>query len=499
MENNTRLKVSNIIKTFPGVNALSDISFEVKAGTVHALCGENGAGKSTLMKIISGIHQPDSGDIYIDNEKVQIKNPITARHLGVGMIAQELNFFPELTVEENLFVGRMPTNKFNSIDWKFLQKEASTILEDNGLSALKGKQLKFLSVSEIQQIEIAKALSLNAKILIMDEPTSSITESEIKPLFEKIKTLKAQGISIIYISHKLEEIFEIADYVTILRDGQLIATHKVNEITVENIVKLMVGRSLDNIYPKEKVAIGDKIFEVKNLGKEDMFKDVSFHVKKGEIVGFAGLVGSGRTEVMETIFGLEQYDSGEIYFSGNKLNTKTIRKNIEVGIGMVTEDRKKSGIVSCRSVMENATLSSLEKVFYKGKRHKDKEYQLVDKYFKKMDVKTPSFDTQIGNLSGGNQQKVILSKWLMRESELLILDEPTRGIDVGNKYEIYKLITAMAKENKAIILVSSELPELIGMCDRIYVMRQGLITGELTRDEFDQETIMNYATISLAG
>lgn len=496
MNNNVMLEVKDVEKSFPGVKALSHVNFKVKKGSIHALCGENGAGKSTLMKIIDGIYQPDSGQIMIDGVDVKIKNPIVASELGIGMIAQELYFFPELTVEENLFVGRLPTNKFGKVDWKKLNELASQILKENGLEHLAGKLIKYCSVSEIQQIEIAKALSLNARILIMDEPTSSITESEVKPLFEKIRYLADKGISIIYISHKLAEIFEIADEVTILRDGQVVSTHGIEELDSDKMIALMVGRKIDNIYPKTMVPIEEKIFEVRGLSREHLYEDISFYVRKGEIVGFAGLVGSGRTEVMEGIFGLDTYDEGEIFFHNKRIACKSIRENMKIGIGMVTEDRKKTGCVGVRSIKENGSLSSLDKVFYKGYCHTAEEIRLVDNYFSKMDVKAPSIDTPIGSLSGGNQQKVILSKWLMREPSLLILDEPTRGIDVGNKYEIYKIMCDLAKEGKGIILVSSELPELIGMCDRIYVMKHGRITGELGRENFDQEIIMNYATIS---
>lgn len=494
MDAKIRLKVSGIEKSFPGVKALDQVNFEVKAGTVHALCGENGAGKSTLMKIINGLHQPDKGSIHINGEQVQVRSPIHARELGIGMIAQELNFVPELTIEENLFVGRLPGSDFK-VDWQAVREETVELLKKEKLPFKPTQLMKTLSVSEIQQLEILKALSLNAQIIIMDEPTSSISNKEVESLFTKIKQLRSEGKSIVYISHKMEEIFEIADEVTVLRDGTVVGTYPIEELNEDKVISLMVGRALDNVYPKEEVEIGDIAFEAQNLSSHGEFKDISFHVRKGEIIGFAGLVGSGRTEVMRAVFGLDTHDSGKILVDGKEVSVSNPRDAMESGIGMVTEDRKRSGIIPVRSIMENATISSLKKFFYGGYLHADEEIAETDKYFKIMDVKAPSRETLIQTLSGGNQQKVILSKWLMREPGVLILDEPTRGIDVGNKYSIYELMIQIAKEGKAIIVVSSELPELIGMCDRIYVMNQGTITGEIEKKDFNQELIMRYATM----
>lgn len=494
MDQKIKLRVSQIEKSFPGVKALKRIDFAVRRGTVHALCGENGAGKSTLMKIINGIYKPDAGQIFIDEKPVKIQNPIHARQHGIAMIAQELNYVPEMSIEENLFLGRLPVTKFGKVDWKLLRKNTIDFLKAENLPYKPTQKLKTLTVSDIQMLEIIKAISNNAEIIVMDEPTSSITQREVEMLFKKINELKKQGVSIIYISHKLDEVFQIADDITVLRDGSVVETHPANEMTMDQVISLMVGRKMENVYPKEEVKIGDKLLEVKGLGSTGIFKDVSFHVSRGEIVGFAGLVGAGRTEVMRAIFGLDPINSGDILINGEKVSINTVNDSIRHKMVMLSEDRRRFGIIPIRSVMENASISSLEKIIYNGYAHEKEERKLVGEYFKKMNVKTPSLDTPIQSLSGGNQQKVLLAKWMLRDPQILILDEPTRGIDVGAKFEIYKLMVEMAKQNRAVIMVSSELPELIGMCDRIYVMSQGRITGELKRDEFSQETIMKYAT-----
>lgn len=495
MKDEIKLKVAGIEKSFPGVKALDGIDFSVRKGTVHALCGENGAGKSTLMKIINGIYKPDKGQIFIDGQPVKIHNPIQARSHGIAMIAQELNYVPEMSIEENLFLGRLPSNKFGGVDWKLLRKKTIEFLQAEGLPYAPDQKLKTLTVSDIQMLEIIKAISNNAQIIVMDEPTSAITQREVDMLFKKIAYLKEQGVSIIYISHKMDEVFQIADDITVLRDGTVVESHRAKDLDVDKVIALMVGRKMENVYPKEQFPIGPRLLEVKNLNSKGVFKDINFHVCEGEIVGFAGLVGAGRTEVMRAIFGLDGYQSGEIIKGKAPVTIRKVRDSIRSGIVMLSEDRRRYGIIPIRSVMENASLASLEKVIYGGRAHDNQERKIAGEYFKKMNVKTPSLDTHIQSLSGGNQQKVLLAKWMMRNPEVLILDEPTRGIDVGAKFEIYKLMTEMGRAKKAVIMVSSELPELIGMCDRIYVMNQGRITGELTREEgFHQEAIMRYAT-----
>ncbi len=494
MEHEIKLRVSQIEKSFPGVKALDKIDFKVKRGTVHALCGENGAGKSTLMKIINGIYKPDAGQIFIDEKPVKIQNPIHARQHGIAMIAQELNYVPEMSIEENLFLGRLPVTKFGNVDWKLLRKKTMEFLKSENLPYKPTQKLKTLTVSDIQMLEIIKAISNNAEIIVMDEPTSSITQREVDMLFKKIKELKKQGVSIVYISHKLDEVFQIADDITVFRDGTVVESHPASEMTMDQVISLMVGRKMDNVYPKENLEIGEKLLEVKDLFSEGVFKNINFNARKGEIVGFAGLVGAGRTEVMRALFGLDHYTSGEVLIHKKKVTIKKVSDSINHKMVMLSEDRRRYGIIPIRSVMENASISSLEKVIYKGFAHEKQERRIVGEYFKKMNVKTPSLDTPIQSLSGGNQQKVLFAKWLLREPEILILDEPTRGIDVGAKFEIYKLMVEMAKQGKAVIMVSSELPELIGMCDRIYVMNQGKITGELSKNEFSQEAIMKCAT-----
>ncbi|MHC1724332.1 MAG: sugar ABC transporter ATP-binding protein [Aminipila sp.] len=489
-----KLRVSQIEKSFPGVKALDKIDFSVRKGTVHALCGENGAGKSTLMKIINGIYKPDAGQIFIDEQPVQVKDPIQAQNLGIAMIAQELNYVPEMSVEENLFLGRLPVNKFGKVKWKEVRQRTLKFLKDEGLNYKPDQKLKTLTVSDIQMLEIIKAISNDAQVIVMDEPTSAITQKEVELLFRKIEILKEKGVSIIYISHKLDEVFQIADDITVFRDGTVVKSMTAEQTDINEVIALMVGRKMDNVYPKENLTIGETLLEVKELCSDNLYENVSFHLNHGEIVGFAGLVGAGRTEVMRSLFGLDSISSGEVFISGKKVSIKNVAHSIKNGMIMLSEDRRRYGIVPVRSVMENASLSSLEQFVYGGYTHRKKEKSTVGDYFHKMNVKTPTLETTIQSLSGGNQQKVLLAKWMLRNPDILILDEPTRGIDVGAKFEIYKLMTEMAKNGKGVIMVSSELPELIGMCDRIYVMCQGRVEGELTKEQFSQEAIMKFAT-----
>jgi inositol transport system ATP-binding protein len=489
-----KLRVSNIEKSFPGVKALDKINFSVHKGTVHVLCGENGAGKSTLMKIINGVYKPDGGMIAIDGREVEIRNPIQARGYGISMIFQELNYIPEMTVEESLFVGRLPVNKFHKVDWKTIRNKTLELLKEEGLPYSPTTRLKDLSVSDIQMLEILKAISYKSDIIIMDEPTSAITDKEVALLFDKIDKLKRKGVSIIYISHKMDEIFRIADEITVLRDGTVVDTRDKDDISIDEVIALMVGRELSNEYPKESVPIGDRILDVRNLTSPGNFEEISFNLKKGEIVGFAGLMGAGRTEIMRAVFGLDPFTMGEIRKEGVLLDNRTVGKSIRNGIVMLSEDRRRFGIVPVRGVRENISLANLKRFFYKGHLHAKEEIQEIKDICRRMNVKTPTLETAIDSLSGGNQQKVVLAKWMINDPQVLIMDEPTRGIDIGAKYEIYKLMTSFVKKGKAIIMVSSELPELIGMCDRIYVMSKGHLTGCLKRDEFSQETIMKMAT-----
>ncbi|MGI6777861.1 MAG: sugar ABC transporter ATP-binding protein [Acetivibrionales bacterium] len=493
-----KLRVSNINKSFPGVKALDNINFSVKEGTVHVLCGENGAGKSTLMKVINGIYKPDSGRILIDEKVVNIKNPIQARSLGISMIFQELNYIPEMTIEEYLFVGNWPRDKCGKVDWKEIRKRTLDLLKKESLEYLPVTKLKDLSVSDIQMLEIIKAVSYNSKIIIMDEPTSAITQKEVEILFNKINELKDRGTSIIYISHKMDEIFRIADEITVLRDGAVVDTRAREDYDMETVITQMVGRKLDSKYPKEEVEIGQRVLEVRGLTNSKVFEDISFNVCEGEIVGFAGLMGAGRTEVMRAVFGLDDYESGEIMIKNQTVSIRNVIDSINKKMVMLSEDRRRYGVIPVRSVKENISLASLKRFIFGGRLHADLENQTVSDYCSRIDVKTPDLDTTVEALSGGNQQKVVFAKWMVTEPDILILDEPTRGIDVGAKYEIHKLMTELAKQRKAIIMVSSELPELIGMCDRIYVMAKGRITGELKRKDFSQENIMKYATAAVS-
>lgn len=488
-----KLRVSNIEKSFPGVKALDKVNFVVKEGTVHVLCGENGAGKSTLMKIINGIYKPDAGKILIDEKEVEVKNPIQARELGISMIFQELNYIPELTIEESMVVGNWPKDKFGKVNWAEIRKRTKELLKKENLKYDPETKLKDLSVSDVQILEIMKAVSYNSDIIIMDEPTSAITQNEVEVLFNKINELKSRGVAIIYISHKMEEIFRIADDITVFRDGTVVDSKPKDLYDMETVIAQMVGRKLDDNYPKEIITIGKKVLEVKNL-KSDSFDDVSFHVNEGEIVGFAGLMGAGRTEVMRCLFGLDEFEEGEVFIKNEKVHIKNVKSSIDKNMVMLSEDRRRFGIVPIRSVKENVSLANLKKFIFGGRLHADRENKTVTDYCKSMNVKTPTLDTSVDSLSGGNQQKVVLAKWMLTDPDILILDEATRGIDVGAKFEIYKLMTELVKQKKALILVSSELPELIGMCDRIYVMSRGKLTGELKREAFSQQKIMTLAT-----
>ncbi len=487
------LEVRNIRKSFPGVKALSDICFSVKKGSVHVLCGENGAGKSTLMKIVNGIYQPDSGEIYISGKHVRIPSPIQARSLGISMIFQELNYTPEMTIEESLFIGDLPTRRFGRVDWQEIRRRTLNLLTQENLPYNPQTKLRDLSVSDLQMLEILKAVSRDADVLIMDEPTSSIAQKEVEILFEKIEALRARGKGIVYISHKMDEIFKIADEISILRDGRIVETRPKEQFDIESVISLMVGRKLAGDYPKEAIEPGEIVLEVDQYSGRTGFKDVNFYLRRGEIIGFAGLVGAGRTELVRALFGLDQHESGSIKLHGKKLVIKDVCDSINNGIVMLSEDRRRYGLVLIRDVKENITLATLSRFFKRGRLHTRRERQEVEKICRRIHVKTPSIDTQVSTLSGGNQQKVVLSKWMMRNPEILILDEPTRGIDVGAKFEIHKLMSEIVRDGKSILMVSSELPELIGMCDRIYVMAKGRITGELKRSEFTQETIMKYA------
>lgn len=493
------LEMHGVTKTFPGVKALDNVELCVRPGSVHALMGENGAGKSTLMKCLFGVYKMDSGEILFDGKKVSIENPFEALKLGVAMVHQELQPIPDRSIAENIYCGRYPRKKGLPyvVDHKKLYSDTSELLESLNMSFNPKQKLGELSVSQMQMVEIAKAVSANAKIVIMDEPSSSLTINEVKSLFTIIRTLKERGCAIIYISHKMEEILEISDDVTIMRDGQYIGTWPASELTTDTIITKMVGRKLENLYPKRSNQPGEVVLQVKNFTSTNpkSFKDVSFDLRRGEILGVSGLVGAQRTELMEGIFGLRGCESGEIVFKGKKLKIGRPADAINNGIALLTEDRRGSGIFGVLSVNDNVSVASLRQYLEFRMFINDRKIsKLVDENIEKLNIKTPSGKTRIMSLSGGNQQKVIISRWLANDPEILILDEPTRGIDVGAKYEIYCIIAALAKEGKSIVMISSEMPELIGMTDRIMVMCDGKKTGIVEGEDINQEKLMQLAT-----
>lgn len=492
------LEMKNIYKSFPGVKVLQDISINVKAGEVHALMGENGAGKSTLMKIIMGIYKSDSGKICLNGVETEIHGPKDAIEKGIAMIHQELNPVLDMEVSENIFIGRELLKKglenLKIIDKQSMRKEAARLFQEMDLDIDPKTIIRNLSVAQMQLVEIVKAISLNAKFIIMDEPTSAITDKEVDVLFAQIEKLKKQGVAIIYISHKMDEIFKIADTITVLRDGHYIGTKCSKEIDNEQLIAMMVGREIKEVYPKEKTEINDTILEVNNLCRKNKVKNVSFKLRRGEVLGIAGLVGSGRSELVETIFGVEPATSGEVIMNGKVLTIKHPQKAIENKIALITEDRKQTGLNLIASVEDNISLVSIEKLSRAGIIDSKKVAKTADDYIKTLSIKTSSRKVAVGTLSGGNQQKVVLAKWLLNAPDVIIFDEPTRGIDVGAKRDIYLLINKLAKEGKGVIVISSEMPEVMGISDRILVMCEGHITGELAREEFTQEAIMKFAS-----
>ena len=496
------LEMRNISKEFPGVKALDNVTLKVKKGSVHALMGENGAGKSTLMKCLFGIYHPNSGEIFISGQKVQFKNSKHALDNGVSMVHQELNQVRERNVMDNLWLGRYP-KKGLFIDEKKMYDETEKIFKDLDINVNPRDKVSTLSVSQMQMVEIAKAVSYNSKIIVMDEPTSSLTEKEVSHLFKIINKLRKQGISIIYISHKMEEILEISDEVTIMRDGKWIATKKASDLTMDLIIKLMVGRELTDRFPKKDHTPKETILEVNNLSDaKNELKNVSFKLRKGEILGIAGLVGAKRTETLETLFGLREKGSGDIILHGKKVDNSKPFKAMQNGFALVTEERRQTGIFGKLPIDFNSIIANIDSyktstgLLANGRISKDTQW-VIDS----MKVKTPSQKTLIGSLSGGNQQKIVIGKWLLRKPEILLLDEPTRGIDVGAKFEIYQLINELAKEDKGIIMVSSEMPELLGVCDRILVMSNGRVSGIVNANETTQEEIMHLSAkyLSVTG
>jgi len=484
------LELKNISKAFPGVQALTNAYFEVRAGEVHALLGENGAGKSTLIKIISGLYKQDEGEMLLDGQGVVFNNPREAQAGGIATIYQELSLYPELTVAENIFMGHAPRNRLGMVDWGKMREQARRILVSLNIHNVDvNEKVGAMTVGKRQRVEIAKALSMNARILIMDEPTAALTESDVKTLFEIVRLLRERGVAIIYISHRLEEVFELADRVSVLRDGQYVGTKLVPETNENELIGMMVGRTIDVLFPKLRTEIGAPMLQAENIARRPDVRNVSLTVHSGEIVGLAGLVGSGRSEFAQVVFGISPAESGSLRLNGKEVHVKSPAEAMKLGIAYVPEDRGTQGLIRQMNIRENVSLAVLRSLVKRGFIDRKGERSLADSMIEKLSIRAFSSDQIVNKLSGGNQQKVVVSKWLASEPRLLIMDEPTRGIDVGAKAEIHRLISVLAEQGLAILMISSELPEIMGMSDRILVMREGSIVAEFKRENATQEQI----------
>ncbi len=492
------LEMININKSFSKVKVLNDVTFRVKPGEVHALVGENGAGKSTLMKILMGIHSADEGEIRVYGKTVNIRNPKEAIGYGISMIHQELNPVLDMEVSENIFMGREilfnGLGKMGLVDLREQRRQTERLFSEIGIQINPRALMRHLSVAQMQLVEIVKAISLSSKVIVMDEPTSAITQKEVKTLFEQINRLRKQNVAVIYISHKMDEIFQIADRISVLRDGDFIGTYPVTEIDHDHLIKLMVGREIKEFIPKTEAHIGDVVMDVRDLSRGSHFTNINFQLHSGEILGIAGLVGAGRSELAECIFGITQPTSGEIWINNKRVMHRHPQDAIRNKVALITEDRKLTGLNLKFSVKNNITIVSLKDLARMGIIRDFQERRVSDEYINSLKIKTTSRNTLLSNLSGGNQQKVVLSKWLLTAPDIIILDEPTRGIDVGAKRDIYLLIGEMVKAGKAVLMISSEIPEIMGLSDRIIVLAAGKKTGEIPRSEFSQETIMRYAS-----
>ena len=488
------LQMQGIDKTFPGVHALDHVDLNVRAGTVHSLMGENGAGKSTLMKVLIGMYQPDGGTITFDGQQVQINDTSTGLGLGISMIHQGLSPVPEMTVAENIFLGREPRSKLGLISRREMKQATQELFDKWEIRIDPTAQMKTLSIAQTQMVEIAKAISFDSKLIIMDEPTSAITETEVAHLHRMIDQLRASGTAIIYITHKMDEVFKISDDITVFRDGKHVATLPAAELNHDKLITLMVGRELTQMFPKLEAEIGEVILSVRKLNRGSLVKDVSFELRRGEILGFAGLMGAGRTEVLETLFGVHKAESGEIAIDGKPVRINQPSDAIAANMGLLTEDRKLTGIMGVLSVRDNMIMAALPKYSPNGFLQVRRIEQECQAQREALALKTPSLAQLIQNLSGGNQQKVLISRWLLTLPDILMIDEPTRGIDVGAKSEIHRLMSTLAQQGKAIIMVSSEMPEVLGMSDRVVVMHEGRVSGILDRAEATQESIMQLAT-----
>lgn len=490
------LELKGVSKVFPGVRALDSVDLEIYPGEVHGLVGENGAGKSTLIKILTGAHKNEAGQIIIEGKESNIKGPRDAMNYGITAIYQELNIVKQLSVAENVFLGREIKKNGNKglLDISVMRKKAEELLEELGQKIDTKINVAKLGIGQQQMVEIAKALSVKTKLLIMDEPTSSLAEREVKELLKTVKELKNKGIAVIYISHRLDEVMEICDRVTVMRDGRKIDTLDIDKVDINGLIRLMVGRNLEQQYPKIESNANEEALRVENLNRRGVFKNISFNVKRGEIVGFSGLVGAGRTEVMRAIFGADEHDSGEIYINGKKVKITCPKDAMKNGIAFLTEDRKGQGLVLDNTIDFNTNIASYDKSSSGMLLNIKKLKELTKENIKKLNINPPSEDFIVRQLSGGNQQKVVIAKWLNTKANIFIFDEPTRGIDVGAKVEVYNVLNSLIKQNCAVIIVSSELPEILGMSDRVYVMHEGEITAEINRKDANQENIMRAAS-----
>lgn len=489
-----QIEMRGIDKAFGGNPVLQNAGFVLTDGEIHALMGENGAGKSTLMKILTGVYTRDAGTVIVDGQEVVYKNAQEAEKAGIVFIHQELNVLFDLTVEENMFLGKEIHNKLGVCDKKAMRAEVRRILDLLGVSIDPDEKMDTLSVGQQQMIEIAKALMVDAKVIIMDEPTAALSQSETVTLFKVIRSLKAKGVSMVYISHRMEEIFELCDRITILRDGQYIGTRNIPETDMNEVVKMMIGREIGERYPERHVTIGDVVFEVKDLNCPGVFSNVNFSVRAGEVFGVAGLMGAGRTEIMQSIFGNMPYVTGQIFMNGKEIHNKNPWDAMDNGIGFITEDRKVEGLMLEESIMKNISVANLKRISHGGILNASKEREMVQTGIHNLHIRCTGAEHACGNLSGGNQQKVVFAKWIFTEPRVLILDEPTRGVDIGAKKEIYSIINDLAGEGVAIIMVSSELPEVLGMSDRVMVVHEGKIGGFIDREKANQENIMVLAT-----
>ena len=485
------LEVRGLSKSFPGVRALDKVSFSAYCGEVHCLAGENGAGKSTLMKVLAGMYRPDEGEIFFKGERVNFRNPMDALKKGVNLIHQELSLVPELSVAENVFLGRLPLKKGGVVDKALLAEKTRQILDRLGCHFSEKELVGTLSIGCQQLVEIARALSHDPQVVIFDEPTASLTESEVEILFRNIRALKEQGVAIIYITHKMDEIFAISDRISVLRDGKKTGTRMTSETNQGEVINLMIGRDLTDFFAKTEKTIGQEVLRVEGLTREGLVRDVSFSVRRGEVLGLYGLIGAGRSETVEAIFGIARPDNGRIFMDDKAVRVDNPRQAVELGMGFVPEDRKEQGLVLGMTCAENLSLVKLPELRRFGLIQKKKERALFDEFAKKLSISTPGPGQKVLKLSGGNQQKIVISKWMAISPRILILDEPTRGIDVGSKSEIHKLIGKMAKEGMAVIVISSEMPEIMGVCDRIITMAEGRVTGEFSGANITEKNLMH--------